>query len=122
MATAICSFALHPSYAACSIIVFKMVLNGTETFARCVMQLCQNLRQSCQPLISPAESSSESVFRSHKRTLSLLSLSQASSLGQPVCLICLDALTPDDFANGEAISLDCQCKGAATTMYLILPY
>jgi len=29
----------------------------------------------------------------------------------PVCLICLEALAPEDFANGRAISLGCKCRG-----------
>lgn len=35
----------------------------------------------------------------------------ASLGGMPTCLICLDNLTPEDFTSGEAISLDCECKG-----------
>lgn len=34
-----------------------------------------------------------------------------SSSGLPVCLICLEPLTPDDFESGEAMSLECECKG-----------
>lgn len=29
----------------------------------------------------------------------------------PVCLICLEPLTPEDWHSGRAISLDCQCRG-----------
>lgn len=32
-------------------------------------------------------------------------------LPQPVCLICLDTLTQEEFISGEAIALECQCKG-----------
>ena len=35
----------------------------------------------------------------------------ASAAAQPVCLICLDALEPEDFESGEAIVLECQCRG-----------
>jgi len=37
----------------------------------------------------------------------------ASSAGclLPTCLICLDALTPEDFDSGEAITQACACKG-----------
>ena len=37
----------------------------------------------------------------------------ASSAGclLPTCLICLDALSPEDFASGEAITQRCACKG-----------
>ncbi|KAF8071294.1 hypothetical protein HT031_001377 [Scenedesmus sp. PABB004] len=35
----------------------------------------------------------------------------ASASGLPTCLICLDALTPEDFEAGEAMQLDCRCKG-----------
>ena len=42
-------------------------------------------------------------------------LSEATSYAQlptyPICLICLDMLTPEDFAKGDAILLDCLCKG-----------
>lgn len=34
-----------------------------------------------------------------------------TSSGLPVCLICLEPLTPDDFENGDAMSLECECKG-----------
>lgn len=30
---------------------------------------------------------------------------------QPTCLICLEQLMNEDFMSGEAISLDCQCRG-----------
>lgn len=29
----------------------------------------------------------------------------------PICLICLEVLTPEEFESGEAISLQCLCKG-----------
>ncbi|KAL6779656.1 hypothetical protein ACKKBG_A13190 [Auxenochlorella protothecoides x Auxenochlorella symbiontica] len=29
----------------------------------------------------------------------------------PVCLICLETLTSEEFRNGEAMTLDCQCRG-----------
>ncbi|KAK9817576.1 hypothetical protein WJX74_000863 [Apatococcus lobatus] len=29
----------------------------------------------------------------------------------PVCLICLDNLTAEDFESGEAMALECQCRG-----------
>lgn len=29
----------------------------------------------------------------------------------PTCLICLEQLAPEDFENGEAIILECQCRG-----------
>jgi hypothetical protein len=38
-------------------------------------------------------------------------LSRTSSGSQPMCLICLEPLTSEDFMSGEAISLDCQCRG-----------
>jgi hypothetical protein len=38
-------------------------------------------------------------------------LSRSSSGSQPMCLICLEPLTSEDFMSGEAISLDCQCRG-----------
>eukprot|EP00775_Hariotina_reticulata_P011441 gene11441-11587_t len=34
-----------------------------------------------------------------------------SAVGFPTCLICLDLLTPEDFETGEAMQLDCRCKG-----------
>lgn len=34
-----------------------------------------------------------------------------SNPDQPVCLICLEPLTADDFESGEAMKLDCQCRG-----------
>jgi hypothetical protein len=33
------------------------------------------------------------------------------TFGAQVCLICLDALEPADFESGEAIVLECQCRG-----------
>ena len=38
-------------------------------------------------------------------------LRKQSSRKQPKCLICLDKLTDEDFASGEAIVLACNCKG-----------
>lgn len=38
-------------------------------------------------------------------------LRSPSNVGYPTCLICLDQLTPDDFESGEAMQLDCRCKG-----------
>lgn len=38
-------------------------------------------------------------------------LSRSSSDSQPMCLICLEPLTSEDFISGEAISLDCKCRG-----------
>jgi hypothetical protein len=32
--------------------------------------------------------------------------------GERVCRICSDDLTPEQFVNGEAIELACECKGA----------
>ncbi len=29
----------------------------------------------------------------------------------PICLICLEVLTPEDFEAGDAIALQCACKG-----------
>lgn len=37
--------------------------------------------------------------------------SKGSGNQQPVCLICLENLGPDDFESGEAMQLDCQCRG-----------
>lgn len=37
--------------------------------------------------------------------------SSARAPSQPVCLICLENLAPDDFASGRAISLGCKCRG-----------
>ena len=34
-----------------------------------------------------------------------------SGSGAPVCLICLETLTQDDFTSGRAISLQCDCRG-----------
>ena len=34
-----------------------------------------------------------------------------SSMLRQVCLICLDALEPEDFESGEAIVLECACRG-----------
>lgn len=31
--------------------------------------------------------------------------------GGPVCLICLDPLTTEDYDQGEAIQLQCKCRG-----------
>ncbi|GLI65730.1 hypothetical protein VaNZ11_009334 [Volvox africanus] len=31
--------------------------------------------------------------------------------GFPICLICLEVLTPEEFESGDAISLQCACKG-----------
>ncbi|CAD7703497.1 unnamed protein product [Ostreobium quekettii] len=37
-------------------------------------------------------------------------MSRCSS-GLPMCLICLEPLSPEDFESGEAITLECQCRG-----------
>ncbi|WIA12290.1 hypothetical protein OEZ85_012346 [Tetradesmus obliquus] len=42
---------------------------------------------------------------------SLLRSGSSSQPSYPTCLICLDQLTPDDFESGEAMMLDCRCKG-----------
>ena len=34
-----------------------------------------------------------------------------SRSNEKVCLICLEALTPDDFESGRAIALECNCRG-----------
>lgn len=34
-----------------------------------------------------------------------------SSSGLPMCLICLEPLRPEDFENGEAMTLECKCRG-----------
>ena len=39
------------------------------------------------------------------------SSSRTHSSSNPVCLICLEPLSPSDFESGEAISLDCGCRG-----------
>jgi len=39
------------------------------------------------------------------------------TLGAQVCLICLDALEPADFESGEAIVLECQCRGELALRY-----
>lgn len=41
----------------------------------------------------------------------LRGLSRSNSGSLPMCLICLEPLTTADFTSGEAISLDCQCRG-----------
>ncbi|DBA84026.1 hypothetical protein WJX77_003823 [Trebouxia sp. C0004] len=38
-------------------------------------------------------------------------LKRSPSGTQPVCLICLEILTPEDFEAGEAIQLECECRG-----------
>ncbi|KAL3130900.1 hypothetical protein ABBQ38_000227 [Trebouxia sp. C0009 RCD-2024] len=38
-------------------------------------------------------------------------LKRSPSGNQPVCLICLENLTPEDFEAGEAIQLECECRG-----------
>lgn len=37
--------------------------------------------------------------------------SPLSSHDLPVCLICLEPLTSTDFESGEAMSLECECRG-----------
>lgn len=37
-------------------------------------------------------------------------MSRCSS-GLPTCLICLEPLRPEDFESGDAITLECQCRG-----------
>jgi hypothetical protein len=36
---------------------------------------------------------------------------QSSTNGLPICLICLEPLTPEDFASRRAIRLQCGCRG-----------
>ncbi|KAK9917471.1 hypothetical protein WJX75_004708 [Coccomyxa subellipsoidea] len=38
-------------------------------------------------------------------------MKRSASGTQPMCLICLENLTAEDFECGEAMSLDCQCRG-----------
>ena len=47
--------------------------------------------------------------------LSYASMSNGSSgsSSEKICLICLEPLSPEDFESGQAIRLDCQCKGDA---------
>ncbi|KAK9836250.1 hypothetical protein WJX84_008511, partial [Apatococcus fuscideae] len=40
-----------------------------------------------------------------------LQRSPSSGAQAPVCLICLDNLTSEDFESGEAMALECQCRG-----------
>lgn len=41
----------------------------------------------------------------------LQGLSRSDSGSLPMCLICLEPFTTDDFMSGEALSLECQCRG-----------
>eukprot|EP00798_Chlamydomonas_sp_ICE-L_P016062 gene16062-22199_t len=34
-----------------------------------------------------------------------------TAIAFPICLICLEILTPDDFNGGKAITLECKCRG-----------
>jgi hypothetical protein len=36
----------------------------------------------------------------------------------PICLICLETLLPEDFESGEAIALECGCRGDVRLRHL----
>jgi hypothetical protein len=46
------------------------------------------------------------------------SLQQAQATHFPICLICLEMLTPEDFQSGEAIQLECSCSGDIALRHL----
>jgi len=52
------------------------------------------------------------------RILALSRKLSTSELKQKVCVICLETLTEEDFGNGDAISLQCGCKGDITYRHL----
>lgn len=54
----------------------------------------------------------EQSFKALSRKLS------TSESKQKMCIICLETLTEEDFANGDAISLQCGCKGDVTYRHL----
>ncbi|KAK9815160.1 hypothetical protein WJX73_009205 [Symbiochloris irregularis] len=55
--------------------------------------------------------STHSIFGRLLRTNSGHVTSRGPGQQQPVCLICLENLGPDDFESGEAMQLECQCRG-----------
>ncbi|KAL0028755.1 hypothetical protein WJX79_005101 [Trebouxia sp. C0005] len=68
------------------------------------------LPRTASPAASPSAQNSSAVL---ERLLSAgnKGLKRSPSGTQPVCLICLENLTPEDFEAGEAIQLECECRG-----------
>lgn len=46
-----------------------------------------------------------------RSSFSAASLQAPPAAAFPICLICLEMLTPDDFSGGRAIALECGCTG-----------
>eukprot|EP00884_Botryococcus_braunii_P006267 jgi/Botrbrau1/15641/Bobra.4_1s0026.1 len=44
-------------------------------------------------------------------SLSLKRVGSSAAMGQGTCLICLENVGPEDFESGEAMQLDCACRG-----------
>lgn len=58
------------------------------------------------------ESSSSEIVGDHPEIVSQpASATRPSASNAPVCLICLETLTQEDFTSGRAISLECECRG-----------
>lgn len=66
---------------------------------------------AASPAASPTAQVSSAAMLGRLLSAGNKSLKRSPSGTQPVCLICLENLTPEDFEAGEAIQLECECRG-----------